>query len=82
MAGICANSDISWRACVCVCLCSLRMSVLCPSQVPPHPTQSFDFAMSGVHDAHEATSKGIRVVRLFVELYKDAFGVFQKELQS
>ena len=55
------------------------MSVLCPSQVPPHPTQSFDFAMSGVHDAHEAKSKGIRVVRLFVELYKDAFGVFQKK---
>jgi hypothetical protein len=31
--------------------------------------------MSGVE---EAESKGVRVVRLFVELYIDAFGVFQK----
>ena len=32
--------------------------------------------MSGVR---EAESKGCQVVRLFVELYVDAFGVFQKK---
>ena len=38
-------------------------------------TQHFEFDLSGVRAAE---AKGIRVVRLFVELYIDAFGVFHR----
>jgi hypothetical protein len=49
------------------------------SQVPPHPTQNFSFDLSGVR---EAETNGVRVVRIFVELYIDAFGAFQKKYYS
>ena len=45
------------------------------SQVPPHPTQYASIDMAGVR---QGEAEGVRIVRLFVELYMDAFGVFQK----
>ena len=45
------------------------------SGVPPHPTQHSNIDLSRVR---EAEAKGVRIVRLFVELYIDAFGIFQK----
>jgi hypothetical protein len=51
----------------------------CARQIPPHPTQYANFDLSGLRKAEE---DGVRIVRLFVELYIDAFGVFQKRAYS
>lgn len=43
--------------------------------VPPHPTQATNIDLSGLRAAE---ASGVRILRIFVELYIDAFGVFQK----
>ena len=46
------------------------------SSIPPHPTQHSKFDLTAIRQAEEM---GIRIIRLFVELYIDAFGVYAKK---
>ena len=43
--------------------------------VTPHPTNAYEYDTRAVRDAE---SKGIKIVRLFVELYVDGFGLWRK----
>jgi len=49
------------------------------SRVSPHPTQKHAMDLSGLRQAELA---GIPVLRMFLELYIDAFGVFNKKAYS
>jgi hypothetical protein len=79
MAGTCAISGFLLSTYIYDATQSLTYLFTVASQVPPHPTQHFEFDMSGVRDAE---TRGCQVVRLFEELYIDAFGVFQKKYYS
>ena len=46
------------------------------SKVAPHPTHRFQFDLS---ELHKAESRHVRIVRVFLELYIDGFGVFHKK---
>ncbi len=45
------------------------------SLIAPHPTNVFRYDLSGIRHAE---AKGIRIVRVFVELYLDGFGIWRK----
>jgi hypothetical protein len=58
------------------CSRAYRHGVICLlKDVTPHPTNAYEYDMRAVRDAE---SKGIRVLRLFVELYIDGFGTWRK----